>query len=140
MRSVSVKNSTKINDSEYAFLRSYALGLSDVSIRQMLSLDLANFNRIQSNLFQKLDVQNSYFAVKRAYEKGLLCAIGYTDEVVKTKTLEFLENHIRKFQELPASREKAIWECYDLLLEFRNDLNEIRKKSGDHKKIPPKRD
>lgn len=44
MRSVSVKNSTKINDSEYAVLRSYALGLSDVSIRQLLSLDLANFN------------------------------------------------------------------------------------------------
>lgn len=140
MRSVSVKNSTKINDSEYAVLRSYALGLSDVSIRQLLSLDVADFNRIQSSLFQKLDVQNPYFAVKRAYEKGLLCAIGYTDEVVKTKTLEFLENHIRKFQELPASREKAIWECYDLLLEFRNDLNEIREKSGDHKKIPPKRD
>ncbi|MDA9361343.1 hypothetical protein N9R08_02490 [Flavobacteriaceae bacterium] len=140
MRSVSVKNSTKINDSEYAVLRSYALGLSDVSIRQLLSLELADFNRIQSRLFQKLDVQNPYFAVKRAYEKGLLCAIGYTDEVVKTKTLAFLENHIRKFQELPASREKAIWECYDLLLEFRNNLNEIREKSGDHKKIPPKRD
>ena len=140
MRSVSVKNSTKINDSEYAVLRSYALGLSDVSIQQMLSLDVENFNRIQSSLYQKLDVQNPYFAVKRAYEKGILCAIGYTDEVVKTKTLEFLENHIRKFQEISASREKAIWECYDLLLEFRNDLNEIREKNVDHKKIPPKRD
>ena len=137
---MSVINSTKINDSEYAFLRSYALGLSDVSIRQMLSLDVENFNRIQSSLYQKLDVQNPYFAVKRAYEKGILCAIGYTDEVVKTKTLEFLENHIRKFQEISASREKAIWECYDLLLEFRNDLNEIREKNVDHKKIPPKRD
>lgn len=44
MRFVSVKNSTKINDSEYAVLMSYALGLGDVSIRQLLSLDLANFN------------------------------------------------------------------------------------------------
>ncbi len=140
MRSVSVENSTKINDSEYTVLRSYALGLSDVSIRQMLSLDVVNFKRIISSLFQKLEVQNPYFAVKRAYEKGLLCAIGYTDEVVRTKTLEFLENHIRKFQELPASREKAIWECYDLLLEFRNDLNGIREESDEHKKIPPKRD
>jgi len=44
------------------------------------------------------------------------------------------------FQELSVSREKAIWECYDLLLEFRNDLNEIREGNDDHKKTPPKRD
>ena len=74
-------------------------------------------------LFKKLEVQNSYFAVKRACEHRLLCPIGYTDEVVKTKTLEFLVNHIEMFQELSVSRDKAIWECYDLLLEFRNDLN-----------------
>lgn len=73
MRSVSVINSTKINDSEYAFLRSYALGLSDVSIQQMLSLDVGDFNRIQSGLFKKLEVQNPYLAVKRAYEHKLLC-------------------------------------------------------------------
>jgi len=40
MRSVSDINSTKINDSEYTFLRSCALGLSDLSIQQMLSLDV----------------------------------------------------------------------------------------------------
>ena len=54
--------------------------------------------------------------------------------MVKTKTLEFLDNHIEMFQELSVSREKAIWECYDLLLEFRNDLNEIREGNDDHKK------
>jgi len=79
MRSVSAINSIKINDSEYTFLRSYAHGLSDLSIQQILSLDLENFNRIQSNLFKKLEVQNSYFAVKRAYEHRFLCPIGYTD-------------------------------------------------------------
>ena len=40
MRSVSAINSTKINDSEYTFLMSYVLGLSDLSIQQMLSLDV----------------------------------------------------------------------------------------------------
>ena len=40
MRSVSAINSIKINDSEYTFLRSCALGLSDLSIQQMLSLDV----------------------------------------------------------------------------------------------------
>ena len=140
MRSVSVINSTKTNDSEYAFLRTYALGLSDASIQQMLSLDVEDFNRIQSSLYKKLEVQSPYFAGKCAYEYKLLCPIGYTDEIVKTKTLEFLENHIGKFQELSASREKAVWECYDLLLEFRNDLNEIREENDGYKKIPPKRD
>ena len=76
MRSVFVINSTKINDSGYAFLRSYALGLSDVSKQQMLSLDVGDFNRIQSSLYKKLEVQNPYFAVKRAYEYKLLCPIG----------------------------------------------------------------
>ena len=122
MRSVSVINSTKINDSEYAFLRSYALGLSDVSIQQMLSLDVGGFNRIQSSLYKKLEVQNPYFTVKCAYEHRLLCPIGYTDEVVKTKILEFLDNRIETFQGLSVSHEKAILEFYDLLLEFRNDL------------------
>jgi len=96
MRSVFVINFTKINDSEYEFLRSYALGLSDVSKQQMLSLDVGDFNRIQYSLYQKLAAQNRYFAIKRAYKQGLLCTIGYKDEVIK-KTLKFLENHIGRF-------------------------------------------
>ena len=63
MRSVFVINSTKINESGYAFLRSYALGLSDVSKQQMLSLDVGDFNRIQHSLYQKLAIQNLYFAI-----------------------------------------------------------------------------
>ena len=63
MRSVFVINFTKINDSEYEFLRSYALGLSDVSKQQMLSLDVGDFNRIQHSLYQKLAIQNPYFAI-----------------------------------------------------------------------------
>ena len=122
-------DSAKITDFEYSFLRSYALGLSEVAIQQMLSLSKEDFKNIKYSLFQKLEVQNTYFAVKRAYECGLLCAIGYTDEVIKSKTLSFLENNIEEFQKISKTREKAIWACYDLLLEFRNELNSIREKS-----------
>ncbi len=115
-----------LTDYEYTFLRSYILGISDLSIQKMLSLEIEQFQKIKSNLFLKHEVQNTYSAVRKALECGLLSGISYTEEDIKTKTLEFIKKRITSFQENSIKNENAIWEWYDLLLEYNNELNKIQ--------------
>jgi len=55
-----------------------------------------------------------------------LSGISYTEEDIKTKTLEFIKKRITSFQENSIKNENAIWEWYDLLLEYNNELNKIQ--------------
>jgi hypothetical protein len=42
-----------------------------------------------------------------------LFGISFTEEDIKTKTLELIEKRITSFQEISIKNENAIWEWYD---------------------------
>jgi len=126
-------HSIKLTDFEYSILKSCALGLGDFEIKRLLILDDNSFKEIKKSLFKKLGVQNTYCAVIRSYELGFLSAVNYTEESIKAETLRFFEKRIQIFQAVSQENDEALWECYDLLLEYRVELNEVKEKQAQKK-------
>ena len=74
-----------LTDYEYTFLRSYILGISDLSIQKMLSLEIEQFQKIKSNLFLKLEVQNTYSAVRKLWSVVFCLVLVTQKKILKPK-------------------------------------------------------
>tara|TARA_B110000879_G_scaffold99581_1_gene135219 strand:+ start:447 stop:656 length:210 start_codon:yes stop_codon:yes gene_type:complete len=56
-----------------------------------------------------------------------LSAVNYTEESINAEILKFIEKRIHIFQVVSQENDEVLWECYDLLLEYRVELNEVKK-------------
>jgi len=57
-----------------------------------------------------------------------LSNINYTEESINAETLKFIEKRIHIFQVVSQENDEALWECCDLLLEYRVELNEVQER------------
>ena len=55
-----------------------------------------------------------------------MSAVNYTEESINAETLKFIEKRIHIFQVVSQENDKALWKCYDLLLEYRVELNDVK--------------
>tara|TARA_B110000240_G_scaffold6014_1_gene6620 strand:+ start:283 stop:492 length:210 start_codon:yes stop_codon:yes gene_type:complete len=55
-----------------------------------------------------------------------LSAVNYTEESINAEILKFIEKRIHIFQVVSQENDEVLWECYDLLLEYRVELNEVK--------------
>tara|TARA_B110000977_G_scaffold136253_1_gene173161 strand:- start:273 stop:482 length:210 start_codon:yes stop_codon:yes gene_type:complete len=55
-----------------------------------------------------------------------LSAVNYTEESINAETLKFIEKRIHIFQVVSQENDEALWKCYDLLLEYRVELNDVK--------------
>ena len=56
-----------------------------------------------------------------------MSAVNYTEESINAEILKFIEKRIHIFQVVSQENDEVLWECYDLLLEYRVELNEVKK-------------
>lgn len=55
-----------------------------------------------------------------------MSAVNYTEESINAEILKFIEKRIHIFQVVSQENDEVLWECYDLLLEYRVELNEVK--------------
>ena len=55
-----------------------------------------------------------------------MSAVNYTEESINAETLKFIEKRIHIFQVVSQENNEVLWEFYDLLLEYRVELNEVK--------------
>ena len=55
-----------------------------------------------------------------------MSAVNYTEESINAETLKFIEKRIHIFQVVSQENDEALWKCYDLLLEYRVELNDVK--------------
>jgi hypothetical protein len=111
-----------LSSSELLILRSIALGLGCDTIRELLELSKDEYQKHCESLFQKLEVCNAYAAVQKAYFTKILKIKEYTPEKIKGLALKYAHQYENQNTETPGDSKKAIWELYDLMLEFYNEV------------------
>jgi DNA-binding CsgD family transcriptional regulator len=111
-----------LSSSELIILRSIALGLGCDTIRDLLELSEKAYRKECESLFQKLEVCNAYAAVQKAYFTKILKNKEYTPEKVKGLALKFAHHYEDQIKCTKDESKRVIWELYDLLLEFYNEV------------------
>ena len=111
-----------LTSSELIILRSIALGLGCDTIRDLLEISKETYESHCQSLFQKLQVCNAYTAVQKAYYNNLLKNKEYTPEKVKSCALKFAHEYEERISSSGKNSKKTIWELYDMLLEFHNQV------------------
>jgi len=78
----------QLTPAELMVLKGLALGLGTCHIKSLLALSDSPYRKIQQQLFQKLQAENAYVAVQRAFQLQILIHAEYSDEMVKETALE----------------------------------------------------
>lgn len=114
--------STNLNISlcpnEIVILKSIALGMSCQMIQRLLEMNSLDYQKICSSIFAKLNVNNSYAAVRIAYRKNIISEKDYCLESVKSLALEFATKRMSEFPNVLHDQKQLLWVFYGLLLEF----------------------
>ena len=111
-----------LTHSELIILRSIALGLGCDTVRDLLELSMPVYQKMCAGLFEKLQVCNAYAAVQKAYHNKILKNKEYTPEKVKGIALKYADLFQKKSSKKSFDTKKSVWEAYDLLLEFYNEV------------------
>ena len=100
MNTKPVFTSTKkptLSPKEYAVIRSYMLGLSEESLKQLMQIECAEINEIWSALFAKFKLNNTYVLIRKVIQLGLIEVDNYLPETIKSSTLDFINFHQDQF-------------------------------------------
>ena len=108
--------------SELIIIKSIALGLGCSTIKNLLEISESEFENRLRSIFSKLQECNLYSAVEVAFKKGLLNKKEFASETTKSFALAFASKNINRLQTHPATSKNALWELYDLLLDFQLQL------------------
>lgn len=84
-------NQLKLSSEEYTILRAYLMGLSELALLQLLHCTKQELNKYWYEIFTKLKVENTYLAIKKALQMGLISEENYQSEYIKEATLAFLD-------------------------------------------------
>ena len=111
-----------LSSSELIILKSIALGLGCDTIRDLLEISKETYNQHCASLYEKLGVCNAYAAVQKAYFTKVLKTKEYTSEKIKCFALKFAHEYQERFKSISLDSKQTIWELYDMLLEFQNEV------------------
>lgn len=107
-----------LHSSEIIVLKSIALGLSDHMIQKLFEINNDELDKLRTSLHTKLNVNNSYAAVRVAYQKNLLKEKDYCTEKIRALALETASNKMDVLSGVLGDSKEVLWELYDVLLEF----------------------
>jgi DNA-binding CsgD family transcriptional regulator len=117
-----IRINKSLSSSELIILKSIALGLGCNTIRDLLEISEETYDQYCSNLFEKLEVCNMYAAVQKAYYLKILMNKEYTSEKVKCSALMYAHEFQERFKSIKLDSKQTVWELYDMLLEFHNQV------------------
>ena len=116
MPSLSFPSQFRISTKERMLLKALALGVGENDIVHILDCPRWQYFEMLDTLYEKFDVKNPYYLVKEALRKGVIEHTNFIDEHLKTMTLEFVENHQKRFNQGKMISKKHKWELYQLLI------------------------
>ena len=117
-----IRINKSLSSSELIILKSIALGMGCNTIRDLLEISEETYDQYCSNLFEKLEVCNMYAAVQKAYYLKILMNKEYTSEKVKCSALMYAHEFQERFKSIKLDSKQTVWELYDMLLEFHNQV------------------
>ncbi|MDC3133076.1 hypothetical protein OA501_02565 [Flavobacteriaceae bacterium] len=113
-----VNSNVTLHSSETMVLKSIALGLSDHMIQKLFEINNDELDKLRSSLYTKLNVNNSYAAVRVAYQKNLLKEKDYCTEKIRALALRTASDKVNVLSGALGDSKEVLWELYDVLLEF----------------------
>ena len=108
----------KITSNEYVVLRAYSNGMGEEEICKLTDSSPLQLLTIKKTLCQKLEVSNVYYMVKKAKSMGVLDPKNFTDELIRTKTLAFIEHHQTMLESKKLGTTTSRWHWYQILISF----------------------
>lgn len=115
-------NQPKLSSKEYTILRAFLMGLSELALLQLLHCTKQELNKYWYEIFTKLKVENTYLAIKKALQMGLISEENYQPEYIKEATLAFLdERGVPLSSDANQSNNRGV--TYQYLLNYQSFLN-----------------
>lgn len=74
-------NQLKLSSKEYTILRANLMGLSELALLQLLHCTKQELNKYWYEIFTKLKVENTYLAIKKALQMGLISEENYPEYI-----------------------------------------------------------
>ncbi|MGB0376078.1 MAG: hypothetical protein ACPGC5_02650 [Flavobacteriaceae bacterium] len=128
----------QLTPAELMVLKGLALGLGTCHIKSLLALSDSPYRKIQQQLFQKLQAENAYVAVQRAFQLQILIHAEYSDEMVKETALEMPNVFADNVEQDPKNFDKKmVFQLYNLLIRFHSKI--LRQLTKGPEKVPQKK-
>lgn len=122
----SLNNQPFLKSTELILIKSLALGLGCETIQNLLEISSSEFHKRLESIFTKLQVCNTYAAVKKAFRIGLLNEKEFVSEKIKSNSLVFATRHYDCLKKISSDSNKGLWDFYELLLDFFQYIDEQR--------------
>jgi DNA-binding CsgD family transcriptional regulator len=122
----SLNNLPFLKSTELILLKSLALGLGCETIQNLLEISSSEFHKRLESIFTKLQVCNTYAAVKKAFRIQLLNEKEFVSEKIKSNSLVFATRHYDCLKKISSDSNKGLWDFYELLLDFFQYIDEQR--------------
>ena len=113
----------QLSAAELMVLKGLALGLGTTHIKSLLALNDKPYREVQQQLFRKLQAENAYVAVQRAFQLQILIHAEYSDEMVKETALQMASKFADRIENDPKQFDKKmVFQLYSLLIRFHSDI------------------